>query len=70
MSFMLYEGELCSGIPLDEKAIVTTLRVTGKVIAPKKLQEWLKQLNPDVPGRVQLYEYCDLFKMCDNTQNY
>ncbi len=63
MSFTLYEGELCSGIPLDERSILSTLRVTGKAVAPKKLQEWIKQLNPEVPGRVQLYEYCDLIKV-------
>ncbi len=43
-------------------------QVTGKVIAPKKLQEWLKQLSPDVPGRMQLYEYFDLIKLCDNKE--
>ncbi|PRP79922.1 hypothetical protein PROFUN_12411 [Planoprotostelium fungivorum] len=63
MSFMLYEGELCSGIPLDEASVLSSLRVTGKAIAPKKLQEWIKQLIPDVPGRVQLYEFCDLIKL-------
>ena len=63
MSFMLYEGEVSSGIYLDERAILSALRVTGKVIAPKKLSEWIKQLSPDVIGRVQLYEYFDLIKM-------
>jgi hypothetical protein len=38
MSFMLYEGELCSGLLLEEKALLTTLRITGKALAPKKLQ--------------------------------
>jgi hypothetical protein len=63
MSFILYEGELSNGIAMEEKTILSALRVTGKVVAPKKLQEWIKQLTPDVAGRIQLYEYLDLLKM-------
>jgi hypothetical protein len=63
MAFMLYEGELSAGISLDEKSIEAALRVTGKVIAPRKLQEWMKSVTPDVPGKLQLYEYLDLIKM-------
>lgn len=66
MSFMLHEGELCSGITLDERSLLASLRVTGKAIAPKKLQEWIKQLTPDAVNKVQLYEYLDLIKICEN----
>lgn len=60
---MLHEGELSVGIPLEEKALLNALRVTGKMIAPKKLQEWIKHFTPDVAGKLQLYEYFDLIKM-------
>lgn len=63
MAFMLYEGEVSAGIQMDEKAIISMLRVAGKIIAPKKLQEWMKHSLPDVPGRMQLYEFIDLVKM-------
>eukprot|EP01116_Phalansterium_solitarium_P015278 TRINITY_DN3362_c0_g1_i3.p1 TRINITY_DN3362_c0_g1~~TRINITY_DN3362_c0_g1_i3.p1 ORF type:complete len:400 (-),score=73.22 TRINITY_DN3362_c0_g1_i3:294-1358(-) len=68
MSFLLYEGELSAGILLDEKAVLTTLKVTRKAISSKKLREWLNQLSPDVPGRIQLYEFFDLFRNCENKE--
>ncbi len=63
MAFSLYEGELSAGINLDEKSICSTLRVTGKVIAPKKLAEWMKTFQPDVNGKLQFYEFIDLLKL-------
>ncbi len=51
MGFTLYEGEMCNGIQLDAHSVTSVMRVTGKAIAPKKLQAWLDNVEEDVPGR-------------------
>lgn len=68
MSFLLYEGELSAGILHDEKAVLTTLKVTRKAISRKKLGDWLATTQNDVQGRIQLYEFFDLFKNCENKE--
>lgn len=66
MGFTLYEGETCNGIQLDASVVSAAMRVTGKAIAPKKLQAWLDAVEEDVPGRLQLYEFLELVKLCND----
>eukprot|EP01112_Ceratiomyxa_fruticulosa_P015662 TRINITY_DN4637_c0_g1_i1.p1 TRINITY_DN4637_c0_g1~~TRINITY_DN4637_c0_g1_i1.p1 ORF type:complete len:522 (+),score=87.48 TRINITY_DN4637_c0_g1_i1:130-1695(+) len=68
MAFSLYEGELCLGIPLEERSLMSLMRLTGKVIAPKKLQEWIQKTVVDIPNRVQLYEFFDIVRIADHRE--
>eukprot|EP00026_Physarum_polycephalum_P003668 Phypoly_transcript_03681.p1 GENE.Phypoly_transcript_03681~~Phypoly_transcript_03681.p1 ORF type:complete len:550 (-),score=63.81 Phypoly_transcript_03681:737-2386(-) len=66
MGFTLYEGETCNGIQLEAASVSAAMRVTGKAIAPRKLVAWLDGIEEDVPGRLQLYEFLDLVKLCND----
>lgn len=66
MGFTLYEGEMCNGLQLDVQCVSAVMRVSGKAIAPRKLQTWLDSVEEDVPGRLQLYEFLDLVKVCND----
>jgi len=66
MGFTLYEGETCNGIQLEAASVIAAMRVTGKAIAPRKLVAWLDGIEEDVPGRLQLYEFLELVKLCND----
>lgn len=66
LGFTLYEGETCTGLTLDAPVLCSALRVSGLSIAPKKLSSWLTSIEEDVPGRLQLYEFLDLVKLCSD----
>lgn len=54
---------LYAGIVREEKQILAAIRVMGKAIAPKRLNEWLNDFLEDVHGRIQFYEFLELIKL-------
>lgn len=68
-AFFLHEGEISNGVPLEPEKLLAILRLTTRSVAPSKLQEWIRQSQVDIHGKVQLYEFLDLFQLADEDQS-
>eukprot|EP00741_Cyanophora_paradoxa_P023647 tig00021608_g22841.t1 len=64
LSFNLYQGEIEDGLPGQAKYIRSALKMAGRVIAPKRLEAWLRSLKPIIPNRVQLFEFFEVLAQC------
>ncbi|KAI8502781.1 hypothetical protein Bbelb_194830 [Branchiostoma belcheri] len=66
VAYVAYEHHDMHGMIINEKALLRTLKMCGRTVAPLKLMHRVKHLkeNYEAKGRIQIYEFMDLLILC------
>ncbi|XP_066293237.1 uncharacterized protein DDB_G0284459-like [Branchiostoma lanceolatum] len=66
VAYVAYEHHDMHGMIINEKALLRTLKMCDRTVAPLKLMHRVKHLkeNYEAKGRIQIYEFMDLLILC------
>ncbi|XP_065843165.1 uncharacterized protein [Oscarella lobularis] len=63
VAFFCYEEHDMVGMLIDEASLLKALKMCKRIVSPLYLMSEVRRLELDFPGRIQLYEFLDLFKI-------
>eukprot|EP00002_Diphylleia_rotans_P033455 TRINITY_DN7115_c0_g1_i1.p1 TRINITY_DN7115_c0_g1~~TRINITY_DN7115_c0_g1_i1.p1 ORF type:complete len:546 (+),score=104.39 TRINITY_DN7115_c0_g1_i1:77-1714(+) len=61
LSFYIYEGSKPVGIEMNQLSLTKCLKLADRHTTNKKMVSWCRNASLDVPNRVQLYEFLDVY---------